>query len=283
MNNTDFNLYKASFLDYVRDVKKLSNNTYKSYLLDLEQFALFWSQTPSYKVIDEALQSFFESLYQQEQKAASIARKVSCFNSFKQFLKIQNITIVVPIKRPAIRLTAPITLPAELISSMFETISHDQLATKRPLRERTIMELLYATGIKVSELIALEIGHIDFAQKTIVVRGRNKQERIIPFDIKVYNTLIEYLTYERAQVIDKQERLFLNHMSKPITARSIQRICKLFSEHLLNKTITPSILRNSCASHMLSKGASENDVQKMLGHKMAVSTIRYKKNNSHQA
>lgn len=279
MNITDFTSYKISFLEYVRDVKKLSNNTYKSYLLDLEQFALFWSQDTACITIDAALQSFFEFLYKQEQKAASIARKVSCFNSFKQFLKLQHITIVVPIKRPAIKLVAPIVLPSELLHTMLTTLSSEQLETKRPLRERAIIELLYATGIKVSELIALEIGHINFSEKSIIVRSKKKQERVISFDAKVYAILMEYLTYERVQVIDKQERLFLNHIGKPITARSIQRICKLFSEHVHNKAITPSILRHSCASHMLSKGASEREVQKMLGHKMPTSTMRYKKNN----
>lgn len=276
MNITDFAAHRVPFYDYIRDVKKLSYNTHKSYLLDMEQFYAFWQENSKLN-FDDALAQFFHSLTLHEQKATSIARKVSCFNSFKHYLALFDIKLTIPVKRPLVRLAAPQTIDENIIATM--EISPEQLATKRPLREKAIILMLYQTGIKVSELIALEIGHLNIPQRFLTVRGKKKQERTITFDEQLRQTLHAYLRYERKEVTDNNERFFLNHMNKPLTARSIQQICKLFSAHVLHKPITPSILRNSRAQHLLAKGIDEHEVQKMLGHKIPISTQRYKKNS----
>lgn len=284
ITKAEFEDIKAKFLNYLVTEKKVTDNTYRSYNADMIQITNLWNLLEQEEkralTLEEVLESFVKFL-SSSVTPSSQARKISCLNSFKKFLKKQSIPLSLNFKRPIIKPKPPISIPVHDIFSLMDNISNDDLPTKHPLRDRAILELLYATGMRCSELVNIELNSIDFNSQSIVIRSKRKKERIVFFGSKANQQIKSYLKYERNQVYSTNERLFLNSRNIPLTVRSIQRICAMFRQCLENKyNITPEILRHSFAAHMLNNGADIETVQKLLGHKIRASTERYKLNTT---
>lgn len=275
-----FNTTKEEFLGYLAHERKASEHTQRAYKADLEQCSIFWeiieSQEKKELRVEEVLKRFVKSLFSQAIDPSSIARKISCLNSYKRFLQIRGIHIKVHFKRPFIPLKTPQILPITEIFHLMDSIEQEALATKYPLRDKAIIELLYATGIRCSELVSLELQAIDFINRSIIIRHKKKKERVVFFGAQALERIKAYITHERPEIKSPHERLFLNYRNTPLTVRSVQRVCAMFRECLSHKQLlTPHILRHSFASHLLSNGADIDTVQELLGHKTRISTERY--------
>lgn len=282
MNITNFDSIRIEFLNYIQNVKQRSNNTFKAYCGDLRLFQKFWQDLNKKKSEDifivPAIEAYIEAIYLSNIDKSSIARKISCFNSLKKFLQIKGIDCQINLKRPIVVISDPQVLSIENINYILDKISDDSIPTKKPLRDKAILELLYATGLRVSELVKIEIDNLDLSNKSIIIRNKNKKERIVFFGQRALERIKNYLSIERPKIENLNECLFLNFKKHPLSVRSVQRICLMFRQFLLKSELTPCLLRHSFAAHLLDKGADLYLVQELLGHKTTVSTARYQKN-----
>lgn len=287
MTKLEFVERKNEFINYLKN-KQRSLNTQKSYALDLEQMLNFWiiyeKNNNVTLTLDKVVLFYLESFNNKTDSThSSIARKVSCINSFKKYLSLSGIKLNVKPKRPIIKLKEPKTLNTEDLAIILDLIDITKFPTKYPYRDKAIIELLYATGILCSEITHIELKHIDFKFQTILIPNRNKRERLVIFGNKAAQYISLYINTERIKINNNTEKLFLNSKNKPLGVRTVQRICQMFKFHLgPNKTLSPNILRNSFAIHMLERGLNVDQMQKLLGHKVRISTERYmiKKNKS---
>jgi site-specific recombinase XerD len=279
MNIREFEEKKEQFLIYITQKKNRAAYTARAYRTDLQQFHLFWQDTLTEKPeIDllEALSLFVEALYNRTIDRSSIARKISCLNSFKKFLAEQGIVIPLSLKRPYVPAYIPAPMDLLQINNLLEKITPEAIPTKHPLRDIAILNLFYETGIRSSELVAAEVQALNLFQKTITIRGKRIRERVVSFSDKTKVNLEHYLKRERAPISCPEERLFINRQGAPITTRSVQRMCAMFRQFLQEKyPITPHLLRHSHAVHLLQSGIDIEVVQELLGHKTRASTQRY--------
>jgi integrase/recombinase XerC len=280
MDIQTFNEKKNEFIIYIEVEKNLSDHTKRAYQSDLEQFYRFWGKIiPSSTrviLIRSALERFLVSLYHKKIDKNSIARKISCFQSFAKFCKIQGISLSLHLTRPRIDKKLPEYLSIEEIIHILDDVSHDALATRKPYRDTAIFELLYATGMRCSELVRIRFSDIDFNQKIIRILGKGNKERFVLFGSKAHEKINNYLNHERPAPTDHTEYVFLNSRSKPMTTRCVQRICEMFRSCLkIQRKITPHKLRHSFATHLLNQGTDLRIVQELLGHATLASTEKY--------
>ena len=280
MTLKEFNEKIPEFLLYIEVERNLSIHTYRAYSNDLNQFCNFWNTITKEQKIEvpfkQALERFLIVLYHKKISKSSIARKLSTFQSFEKFLYKQGINLNITIVRPRLDKKLPVYLSVDEIFYLLDTVKNEDLNTKKPLRDKAILELLYATGIRCSELIAIKIKHIDFQQKTIRILGKGNQERIVLFGSKAQTSILEYLAKERPGVANAEDTLFVNYRNQPLRARSIQRILEMFRKLLkTERPITPHKIRHSFATHLLNEGTDLRVIQELLGHKTLASTVKY--------
>jgi len=279
MKIADFLDKKQEFLIHIDVEKNLSQNTFRAYESDLDQFYLFWdninSQSDKEIPLRRALERFLIKLYHKKIDKSTIARKLSCFQSFEKYVLSRGIELGLKLTRPRLDKKLPLYLSVDEIIHLLDTIKNDVLPTKSPLRDKAIFELLYATGVRCSELISIKIDEIDFEQKIIRILGKGKKERIVLFGSKALQKLKDYLEFER-QTTKDCPYLFLNNRNEQLTSRSVQRIFEMFRKFLkIERKITPHKIRHSFATHLLNQGADLRIVQELLGHKTIASTEKY--------
>lgn len=277
MDIKEFSNNQNQFIEYLKNNRRVSINTIAAYQRDLNQLLDFLTKSKNnINSIDQALSQFISYLYNKKLTVQSVARKISCINTFKSFLISKGYILTSKFKRPAIANKNPQILTYEQIQTIMDQTTIEDLPTKFPFRDMAIIELLYATGIQCSELVQIEIQNIDFNNQTISIRNKYKKERIVLFGTKALKSLNNYIKFERIEIQNFEEKLFLNYRNQPLTVRSIQRICKMFRQCLkVKEIITPNTFRNSFACHMLSNGVTTETVQNLLGHKTRISTERY--------
>lgn len=276
----DFTEKRDEFLQYLSVEKNLSDNTQRAYSSDLSQFICFWKTLPTADAQNlscrQIVERFLVSLFYKKIDKSSIARKFSCFKSFEKFLRTQGINLDLKLTRPRLEKKLPMYLSIDEIVHVLDEIPNEQLPSQRPLRDKAIFELMYATGIRCSELTGIHLQDIDTVQKTIHIIGKGNKERIVLFGSKAAERLQAYLTCERPRMNSQQEKLFLNHHGQPLTSRSIQRIIAMFRPFLkIERRITPHKIRHSFATHLLNQGVDLRIIQELLGHKTVASTERY--------
>lgn len=271
---------EKDFLVYIDVEKNLSDNTKKAYFNDLQQFIKFWIEIEAKDKrelpIRSAIERFLVFMFHKKIDKSSIARKISCFRSFEKYLFMQGIKLNFNLLRPKLDKKLPIYLTIDEIFHLLDNIKNEDLPTKKPLRDKTIFELLYATGVRCSELINIKINDIDFDNKLIRVYGKGRKERLVLFGDKAKEKIIQYVNEEREQSDDPNQTLFQNNRNEKLTSRSIQRIIEMFRKFLqIERKITPHKLRHSFATHMLNQGVDLRIVQELLGHKTLSSTEKY--------
>lgn len=268
------------FLNHIVHERKCSQCTYRSYAGDLKQFITYWHTQNAKKNKDLSFQrattTFFTMLKAQKLSASSIARKVSCLSSFKKYLIAQGHAYTLTVKRPHQDAYQPTFLTINEMIYLLDTIPTEELPSPFPCRDKAIIELLYATGMRCSELIALTIRMVNFDQNSIKVASENGRIRTVYFGQKAQERLNLYLSREHRDPLNKNAYLFLNYRTKPLTSRTVQRICTMFSTFLNpSKPITPQTIRNSFALHLLHKGADKDTVRKLLGYSTTVSIDKF--------
>jgi integrase/recombinase XerC len=280
MNIKDFQKYKKGFLTYIKVEKNLSKNTLRSYDSDLHLFEDFWLQINKKEkkpeLIRRTLERYFVSLFYKKIDTSSVARKISCFKSFERFLKSIGVEISFKLKRPRVDKKLPVYLSVDEVFYLLDTVKDSDLPSKKPIRDKTIFELLYASGMRCSELCSITMGNLDIENKVIKITGKGRKERMVLFGSKAQKRIREYLKKERPKPISLSEKLFLNYRSGPLDPRSVQRIIEMFRQFLKGgKKVTPHKLRHSFATHMLNQGTDLRIVQELLGHQSLSSTEKY--------
>jgi site-specific recombinase XerD len=271
-------MYAEEFLEHLRAERNVSAHTYRAYQTDLKQFFLFWNkmQNNTAFTVRRVIERYLVSLFYKKIDNKTIARKFSCFSSFEKFLKQKSIILNLYLKRPKITRKLPIYLTIDEIFLLLDTVNNDQLPTKFPHRDRAIFELLYATGIRCSELAQITAADILSAQKSIRIFGKGKKERIVLYGSKAAKSMELYLTYERRQILFPDESFFLTNKGKPICCSHIRDIIIMFRKFLpIQRPLTPHKIRHSFATHLLQKGMDLRMIQELLGHKTLTSTEIY--------
>ena len=270
---------KDEFLIYLAVEKQSAAHTQRAYRSDLECFISFWQQLNGKEPalsLQEVVERYLVSLFYNKLSKSSIARKFSCFKSLERYLSMQGIALALKLKRPRVEKKLPVVLSIDEITYLLDTITDEQLTTSRPARDKAIFEVLYATGIRCSELTTIHFCDIHLDEKTIRVKGKGSRERIVLFGSKALERINHYLATERPKAHSLQETLFVNACNGPLTPRSVQRIIKMFRRFLKDdRLLTPHKLRHSFATHLLNQGVDLRVVQELLGHKNLTSTERY--------
>jgi integrase/recombinase XerC len=276
----------TEFLSYLRDQKNSSPNTISSYKRDLKEFYEYLKkhQTDVFdgknlvisRINPMVLRCYVNVLFQRN-GASSIARKLSCLRSFfRYFVKTSQLSSnpAKAIQSPKIPKRLPKCLDVDEVTAILNVKFSDKRFGRR---DRAILELLYSSGLRVSELVSLNIPDIDFDEGMMRVIGKGNKERLVPIGSFALKALQDYLA-ERDMTgltVDK-EAIFLNKNGKRLNVRSVQRLLNdVIVKTGLNKTATPHTLRHSFASHMLGSGADLRSIQELLGHESLSTTQKY--------
>ncbi|MBT3455710.1 tyrosine-type recombinase/integrase [bacterium] len=279
MTLEEFTTKKEEFLIFLDVEKNLALNTQRAYFGDLKQFTQFWAKINTAEKnihIFSAIERFLVSLYNKKINKSSIARKLSCLKSFEKYVQTDGISLNLNLKRPKIDKKLPVYLTIDEMLHLLDNVKTSDLPSKFPLRDKAILELLYATGIRCSELINIKLKDINSEQKTILIYGKGRKERIVLFGSKAHEKLLQHLLHERQKTKTTDEYLFLNHRGGQLTSRSVQRIIQMFRQFLkIDKFISPHKIRHSFATHLINQGVDIRIVQELLGHKNIASTEKY--------
>jgi len=271
-----------SFLEYMQIEKNYSLHTIESYRRDIEEFVRFMNEQgiPSFREVEyREARLFVASLYEKKLARTSAARKISSLRSFYKYLmreKQADENPFVLVVQPKSGLRLPGFLYEEEMEQLFDACDD---ATALGKRNRALIELLYATGIRVGECADIGLEDIDFDFSTVLIRGKGKKERFIPFGEFAKDALLAYIKEGRSELARRQAahgKLFVNAKGGPLTARGIRYILSdLVQKAALNGKLHPHMIRHSFATHLLNNGADMRTVQELLGHSHLSSTQVY--------
>lgn len=275
------------FILYLHNTKKTSRNTEISYKRDLGKFCRFLEARGIRELSDvtvQDLKDYVEELHEQKFAAATVSRSIASIKAFYHYMykegKIQK-DISEVLKAPRIEKKLPEILSMEEVVRLLEQPSGD---TPKELRDRAMLELLYATGIRVTELITLRLSDVNLQMGVILCRESNK-ERLIPFGTQARAALGAYLEKARdVMVADAQsDILFVNCSGQPMSRQGFWKLLKSYAKRAqIAVDITPHTLRHSFAAHLVENGADLRSVQEMLGHSdISTTQIYAHMNHSH--
>ena len=266
-------------LNIINDFKKYiiskgySKNTLISYINDLYYFYVFIKKDLK-SITEEDIRDYLEYLNLQKEKTSSIRRKISTFKSFYKFLYNNN--YIDKKNYPLSKISYPKTekkLPKFIYYNDLLELINESSKDKDGIRDRLIIEMLYATGVRVSELVNIKINDIDFNNRKIVVCGKGNKERIVYYGEYAEEILKEYLLTHKKNL---NNYLFINSKGNKITDRGIRYIISNIVNKLSIKThITPHVLRHTFATDMLNNGCDIKVVQELLGHSSLKATQIY--------
>jgi len=262
------------FLDYLRGARGYSNHTITAYKKDLEEFFNFVLK-PVEKLDNIDIRNFMAHLRQKDLSKTSITRKLSALRSFYRFLHREGY-----VKTNPARLVSTLKVIREIpkfltVDEVFLLIDAPKGDSFIAIRDRAILELLYSSGIRVSELISLDINDIDIRESLIRVKGKGKKERIVPVGSKALEALKNYLP-ERLTIKKRSSALFLSKRGTRLTDRSVRRIIYQYIRKInFKKNISPHTLRHTFATHLLHGGADLRSIQEFLGHSSLSTTQKY--------
>ncbi len=268
----------SGFLSYIMDEKGLSLNTVESYQDDLTKFLEFNGDMEVSEITLGDIDEFAIFLKKQELSQNTRARIFSCLRTFLSFLEIEGLydgNIAADIQIPKKIVKLPDFLSIDEVIMLLES---PDLSTSKGLRDRAILELLYATGIRVSELTSLTLQNVLLDERVIRVLGKGNKERVVPFNTETAKFLETYITSIRPVILKKrgEDRVFLNLRGGPISRVSIWKIIKEYSIKAgINKNLYPHILRHTFATHLLQRGCDLRTLQIFLGHASLMTTQIY--------
>lgn len=266
---------KLDFLDYIRSEKGLSPNTIEAYGRDISLFGSFLNGKHWKEVVPEDILAFLGLLKGKGYASSSICRTLVAVKVFFRFLKKEG-EVTLDLGRyfdtPKLWQLIPEVLSIEEVDALLAQPNK----TDDPLgvRDRAILELLYATGMRVSELCGLRLN--DLSDTFVKVRGKGKKERIIPVGKKATQAVDDYLLRFRGEVKEENGPLFISSRGKPIDRVTVWNRVKVYARSAgIAKSISPHTLRHSFATHLLENGADLRLIQDMLGHEDIGTTDRY--------
>ena len=273
------------YISYLHNVKHTSNNTEMSYKRDLLKVCHFMQErgiNSAAAVKEQDLKAYIHVLEEQKLAAATVSRNIASIKAFFLYLfsegKIQN-DAALCLKAPKIEKKMPEILTMGEVSALLEQANGD---SPKEIRDKAMLELLYATGIRVTELISLKVSDVNLPMHFIMCRDPHK-ERMIPFGTQAHDALERYLGGVRAEMVEDKssEILFANCSGKPMSRQGFWKLIKFYAKKAgITADITPHTLRHSFAAHLVENGADLKSVQAMLGHS-DISTTQIYANMNH--
>ena len=267
------------FLKFLEADKRASNNTLQSYKRDLVQFQNYLNENDiKYsKVTEQDVKNYIEYLSENGKKASTISRTIASIRAFYQYEMKNKKTIQDPtenIQSPKIEKRTPCILTSQEVELLLEQPTDVDL---KGIRDKAMLEFAYASGMRVSEIIGLNIDDVVFDEGIVVCKNGSKK-RMIPLGKMCLNALKEYVDEARSILVksEKETALFVNLNGKRLTRQGFWKIIKYYQEQAnITKDITPHTLRHSFATHLLQNGADLKSIQMMLGHSDISSTQVY--------
>ncbi|MCL2254903.1 MAG: site-specific tyrosine recombinase XerD [Lachnospiraceae bacterium] len=264
-----------SFISYLHNVKKTSDNTVMSYRRDLKKVNNYMQEQGILDVSEitvTSLNSYVLFLEKNKFSAATISRNIASIKAFYYFMLKEGLIaedVSDVLKAPRIEKKIPDVLSTVEVINLLEQPSGD---SPKELRDKAMLELLYATGIRVTELITLRISDLNLQMGYIICHDNNKntgKERIIPFGNAARSAIVKYLSGGRERMLIDRETdiLFVNCQGQPMSRQGFWKLIKYYAKKAGIKTdITPHTIRHSFAAHLVENGADLHIVQEMLGH-----------------
>jgi integrase/recombinase XerC len=275
------------FSNYLMHERRVSEHTHKNYLVDMTQFRHFLRRrypeivkngdaglvSVDASVIRDYLAELFDS-----KTPTSIARKLACLRTFFQYCMREGWVESNPAKEVASP-KIPKRLPKFLtIDEVEALLGAPDTTDSLGLRDKAIMELLYASGLRVSELVGLDSPDLNMAEATVRVLGKGRKERVVPVGSKACEAIRKYVAMRQSifPSNDGHGALFVNRQGGRLTARSIERLVSKYLKRCgIQKTVTPHVLRHTFATHLLNAGADMRGIQELLGHASLSTTQKY--------
>ena len=267
------------FFNFLENDKKLSKNTLESYKRDLKQFREYLEEHGIHynRVKEEDVQNYIEELQDKGKKPSSISRCIASIRSFFQFiLKNKKIKVdpTANIQSPKIEKRTPNVLTSKEVELL---LKQPDTVDLKGVRDKAMLEFAYATGMRVTEIISLNIDDVNLEEAYVICKNGNKQ-RIIPLGSMSLKALKAYIEEARGVLIKSEDEkaLFVNINGGRLTRQGFWKIIKYYKEQAhITKDITPHVLRHSFATHLLQNGADLKAIQTMLGHSDISSTQVY--------
>jgi len=274
---------QKAFADYLRVERGYSEHTLRNYLSDITIFFEYLRE----RNIDISEASMLERLEPVDirgflasrfklNKASSNQRRLSAIKTLYKFMQKRGIISVNPaeiISSPKTEKSLPKSISIDEVLALIHSIDGNEVLD---LRDRAMVELMYSSGVRVSELVSINLSDIDLINATLRVIGKGRKERILPIGSYAVQAIDEYLKRRGELLKTETEALFLNKNGGRITTRSVARIVKKYLyKCAINKNVSPHILRHSFATHLLGSGADIRFIQELLGHASLSTTQRY--------
>lgn len=251
------------FLDYLKQARNASGHTIRAYRQDLEKFAAFAGQDFPAKITYKIIRHYLAACQQQQLQSATIGRRLASIKAFYRYLKRKNILNTNPaygVQTPKQAKLLPKFLDQATMVALLEAPDESW----RGKRDRALLEIIYSTGIRLSELEQLQLTDIDFKSRLVRVMGKRRKQRLIPIGRPALQALRAYLN-DRPPV--QPGVLFQNKQGGALSGRSIERLFnKYIKQVCAQQGVSPHSLRHSFATHLLNNGADLRAVQELLGH-----------------
>lgn len=274
-----------SFISYLHNVKKTSTNTELSYKRDLKKFAAFFEDrgiTSIKDVSEDGLKEYVQYMNDNDFKPATISRNIASIKALYHFLSMDNqdlTDISDKLKAPKIEKKAPDIMTTSEVNRLLEQPAGDG---PKEVRDKAMLELLYATGIRVTELISLKLSDVNLQMNCIVCKDARK-ERVVPFGGAAHDSIVRYLESARDALVAgvSCDSLFVNCSGDSMSRQGFWKLIKYYTKKAgIEADITPHTLRHSFAAHLVENGADLKSVQEMLGHS-DISTTQIYANMNH--
>ena len=270
-----------TYLDQLRR-ENASPHTVRNYATDLAELLAYLtppgSEPPAPAAIDMlALREWLGHLYQHKLSAVTMRRKLAAVRSLFKFLQREghvSLNVAKLLRTPKAPKTLPRVPTAEQTNGLVNQVAEDTLERPHPQRDLLIFELLYGCGLRVSELVGLNLEDFDRTERWVRVRGKGRKERQVPYATKAATALEQYLAVRPTQA--REPALLLNHHGRRLGDRSARGIVKFYSSTLTgDSALHPHTLRHAYATHLLSDGADLRSIQELLGHARLSTTQKY--------
>jgi integrase/recombinase XerC len=273
----------GDFLDYLTYERNVSGNTVTAYRADLESFVGFLcddyltmarDQLDLRRVDHLAVRAYLAHLARRKLSRSSIARHLSALRSFFKYLMREAVVDANPartVATPKREKHLPSVMQPADVALLLE---QPDTSTPLGLRDRAFLELLYASGLRIAELVGIDIDDVELRARLVKVRGKGSKERIVPFGSKAEEAMRAWLSAREAP--PEEEALFVNYRGERITARSVRRLFDGYvRDAALRAGISPHTMRHSFATHLLNAGADLRTIQELLGHASLSTTQKY--------
>lgn len=264
------------YLEHCQNQKRLDSKTLKAYRIDLTQFQTSFPNRDVIELSSELLEEYIYNLHE-KYKPKTVKRKVASIKAFFHYLEYKEIIKRNPFYKVHIKFRAPVilpkTIPLTIIESFLSTIykQHTHASTsyqrRNALRDAAVIELLFATGIRISELCSLKIFNVDFYEKTILIYGKGAKERRIQIGNEEVLAILQEYRNDFKKEIENCQYFFVNQTGKPLSDQTVRRmINKYVSLAAIELHITPHMFRHTFATSLLESDVDIRYIQEMLGH-----------------